>query len=300
MMRQAKNNIIVTALVCTISFFAYISSWPAILIDSMQMNEVLVALFGAGISIFFSSICSYRYERKKLENALLERAERALSGLHGLRECVIESAGGSRASSVELLLGYFEEEENRFCNIIDSQENNVARNKLIRVVERCDESQVETYLNDPNSSFNRFVERSRKSIDSAADSYLYLSDSNFDSCNQLLNIVAEIDYLPLTLHFLKRKRLLEGIRKLVESYMETLTPIVLQSRLFKCKEIGYGQILPDILEAEKKWLSRSSSDSALAQSENDYADDLYRVVQEFASLTSSPLKKQYPASSWRE
>ena len=110
-MKLAKTNIMVSGIIGLLSLIGYLSPFPAVLLPAEQMNAILLALLGAGVSIFFSSVCTYRHERKRLEGTFLEAAERVLSGLGGLKECVIEPIGESRETSIRLLKEYFEEEE---------------------------------------------------------------------------------------------------------------------------------------------------------------------------------------------
>lgn len=297
-MKLAKTNMIVSGIIGLVSLIAYLSPVPAVLLTAEQMNAILLALLGAGVSIFFSSICTYRYEREKLENAFLEAAERVLSGLGGLKECVIESIGESREASIRLLKEYFEEEET--LSVLGSSDLCEARGRLIQTIERCDESQIGAFLDTPHSSFNRCIERMKKQIESIVDSYLRLCGDKFEYHDRLLGIMEEIDYVCLCPRSLQRRQLLKKVQELVSKNKESLDPVVGRCRLFKCEDIGYGEILVDILEAEKKWSSNRVAKDGSRAPINTYANDLYRPIQEFASLSTSPLRVHYLEKPWWE
>ncbi|TJW09730.1 hypothetical protein [Parvibacter caecicola] len=290
-MKLAKTNMMVSGIVGSVSLIAYLSPVPAVLLTAEQMNAVLLALLGAGVSIFFSSLCTYRYERKRLENAFLEAAERVLSGLGGLKECAIESIGESREASIRLFKEYFEEEET--LRVLGPSDSHEARDRLIQTIERCDESQIGAFLDTPHSSFNRCIERMKRQIESIVDSYLCLCGDEFEYHDRLLGIMEEVDYVCLCPRSLRRRQLLKEAQEFVSKNKESLDPVVRRCQLFKHEDIGYGEILADILEAEKKWSSNRVARDGSRAPINTYADDLYRPIREFASLSTSPLRAHY-------
>lgn len=111
-MRLSRTIVIASFITAAISFILYISPLNAIGLTDEQMNEVLLAVFGAGISSLFVGIIEYGDRRRELEDRFLFGIEPLLSALGGLDGNCIGSLSMSE-DTLELLLAYYGEEETR-------------------------------------------------------------------------------------------------------------------------------------------------------------------------------------------
>ena len=67
-MRLSRTIVIASLIIAVISFTLYISPLNAIGLAGEQMNEVLLAVFGAGISSLFVGVIEYGDRRWELED----------------------------------------------------------------------------------------------------------------------------------------------------------------------------------------------------------------------------------------
>ncbi len=109
-MRLSKTIVIASSIVAAISFIFYICPLNAVILTDEQMNEVLLAVLGAGISSLFVGTIEYCDRCRELEDRFLFGIEPLLSGLGGMKECCIESLPLSD-DTLGLLLAYYKEEE---------------------------------------------------------------------------------------------------------------------------------------------------------------------------------------------
>lgn len=111
-MRLSRTIVVASFITAAISFILYICPLNAIALTDEQMNEVLLAVFGGGISSLFVGVIEYSDRRRELEDCFLFGIEPLLSALGGLDECCIRSLSTPEVT-LELLLAYYKEEESR-------------------------------------------------------------------------------------------------------------------------------------------------------------------------------------------
>ena len=171
MMLIARNTIIACIIEIVFSFLLYLSQIPPIILTSDQMNELLLAIFGAGMGALATGILEYISYKKTLENKLLEQIEPLISGLSFIRHLSLEHINVN-INSESLYLAYLDEVESNSLNII--KKSHTARTELIRAIERCPEAKCHKHLWNPRSHYNRYLDRAKSTIDEIANAYLTL------------------------------------------------------------------------------------------------------------------------------
>lgn len=164
---------------------------PPIFLSVEQTNELLLALFGAGVSIFFVALLEYGDQKARLEDRLLVQAERVVSLYEGLEECLIETSSLDSERTFDLFVKFFEEESKGRVRILPVDHS--ARDRLIQHIEQCGADHCSKYADDPNSNFNRYVERQKHRVDAAAKSYM--SDKIPSYEKDLEETIEALDYL---------------------------------------------------------------------------------------------------------
>lgn len=109
-MRLSRTIVMASSIVATISFIFYICPLNAVILTNEQMNEVLLAVFGAGISSLFVGAIEYCDRCWELEDRFLFGIEPLLSALGGMKECHLGYPLQCK-DPLGLLLAYYEEEE---------------------------------------------------------------------------------------------------------------------------------------------------------------------------------------------
>lgn len=142
-MRLSKTVVIVSLIASLISFCLYVSDANAFVLTAGQMNEVLLAVFGAGVSSFGVGLIEYRYYRVDSEDKLLKKAHLLISAIDGLEEFRLGHVEGFNAE--QLFLDYLREEETNQAVIggpLSIVLSHASRDALIVAIEHCDESQI--------------------------------------------------------------------------------------------------------------------------------------------------------------
>lgn len=306
-MRRLIKTILISLIISVVSFGFYLCPQPAILINDNAMNELLLAMFGAGISIVFTESMEYRYRRNELEDSLLSQSERLISSFAGIKEIALEPLGNaSAAETCELLCAYFEErDEGSILSQLFSEQHKI-RNKIIQIVEGCTESECEAYADNSSSCFNRLIKRVEDSIQQTYESYRFCFDNRYDKKNQVIETVSGINYfteLPCFSEpprFSKKGRLLYEYKMLIEKDYTELDEVIKACRLFENGQTGYSPLLRAFFQSEKLWNRHCGTSGSLGftRSENRYAIDLFNKMALFAKRTSSPLAHYYEGDPW--
>lgn len=301
-MRLSKTTIIVSFWATALSFLVYATSLGEVTFGHVKMSEILLAVFGAGISSLGVGILDYHQQKRELEDKLLKMAEPLISAVGGLRDIDIESIEGTD-SPANLLLDYFREQEsnafrkNWAFSFLPVQHD--SRNALICAIEQCNESDVESFMQDEGSCSMRYIHRQIDHLNSSIESYR--------SCDKAIKqhgplIDDEITHASYLFAWLNKIPLLEKrkdaskTRYLAEfsstkaAIEKALEPAFQQARLFDCGETCYSEMLACLLDVQKQWLSYAPGQD---EAQNSYAANLFEPISQLAKLTKSDLADNY-------
>lgn len=308
-MRLSKNQIIVSFVLAIVSFGLYVSSLPPAILNAEQINELLLALFGAGVSTLFVAAMEYKDQKGKLENELLNIAESLISAVAGLKECTVESIGAS-AESMALLISYLEEESsNALCKEGSNSPFYTCqskRNQIIQAIENCQDDECASFASDPCSSSSRYIARAKQNIKNAAASYLACDKTMREMGRHIDEKLEEFSYLtdslvkiPLLKSITKAKkaRSLREFKQAKFEVINALEPALQQVRLFYKEESNYAELLSSLKSAEEEWLKFSGAKDS-GREINTFAWKLFESLSDFAALTKSPVAKHYEKPWW--
>lgn len=302
-MRRSFIAIVLSLVASVASFGFYLCKEPAVFLEAEDMNEILLAVFGAGISIFFTELFEFHYKKRDAEMALLCTTERVISGFTELVPVTVESIGDLGPQDVcNLLIEYFAEEfDNRILSAL-SPNGHEARDRLIRAIEHCDAGMCDAIASDASSHFNRYVLRVMGSVRKSAEGYLVCFDYCRKDINDLIDISSRLSSVPTSFLLARRKKNLDSINHILAEVCPAFSKIVGACRLFELGEAGYSELLTCCLEAEKKWVEHKAFqiDGNTCFSENKYIRELFCAIYEFASHVSPEMCRQYrnAASFW--
>ena len=306
-MSLSKSVVVVSFLAASVSFMLYIAPCDAILLSSNQINEVLLAIFGAGISSLGVGLIEYCHHKNKLENRLLITAEPLISAVAGLKQCNFERIGdGVNASS--LLVAYFEEKEsNELLGKSASPvfpASHVARNTLICAIEHCDEGKCDLYANNPGSSSSRYIARFEKNLLEVANTYRGCDrsfremgprfDDEIECFSYLFDCFSRIPVFS-NCPSVRKRRCIKEIKESKAEIESKLEPVFGQVRLFDCNQSGYSELLACFLGVQKQWINL---DVNAICGENAFARSLFELLSDFASATNSTVAKYYEKPWW--
>ncbi len=292
-MRLSRKIVVVSAFASIASFLAYVSPLPAFVLDYQQMNEVMLAIFGAGVSSLSVGFLEYEHHRNVLEFDLLEHFEPLLSAIAALQCFEVESVGEASCKSMELLKAYYEERElSDFPCFACLHGDRKAAHRLLRAMGYKTENEMRQSLDDPHSNFNRYIDRQSKAIEKAADEYMHYLERVKRELPRLKRMVQEMDYLPsrkicfckiaVFSNAIKTKSLWHAI-EVIEMFLSDLGDVFDKCRLFSRDECGYSDLLLALEEAREKLrkIPDSNLGSRSVRTGNYYADELFSSVSAF-------------------
>lgn len=302
-MRRTCIAIVLSFLASIASFCFYLSDAPAIFLEAKDMNEILLAVFGAGISMFFTELIEYIYKKRDIEMALLNAAERVISAFAELMPVSIESIGDLNSrDKIQLLIEYFDEEySNQVLPglLLNSHD---ARDRLIREIEHCDVDECDAIAADRDSHFNRYRMRLLSSIRKSAEGYLSCFDYSRKDIDDFINICSNISSVSFPFSLACRKTILDSINHTVAEACSVFSKTAGVCRLSKLGEVGYSELLACCQAAEKSWVEREvfRLEETTYYSDNKYARELFCAIYEYADHVSPDMCRQYreAASSW--
>lgn len=311
-MKRSVFAISVSFIASIASLLCYLSDFPSAIpcITYKQMNDLLLAVFGAGISILPIELLGYVHDCNNLEKRLLKQVERQISLFAGMKQLSFESVGdfGSE-KTCELLRDYFDEASLNMLPGIAFPTRHDARNKLIQAIENCSEPECDSYASDEASHFNLFMQRAHQSIRDSFEGYRFSFDTANSSKGQLIQTLEDLSYLPIRAFWRGKpikmtrkykKEQLESIKKLIERDYRKLEDVAKQCRLFECEHAGYSDLIDAFLACEDSWLEDVSiayGDSTY-HSRNKFARELYDRVSKFANYSNSPDSPRYTNTPW--
>lgn len=309
-MRRTVSQIVVAFAATLISFMCYISPFQAIILSSEQMNELLLAILGAGISILATELIEYRYLCNRLENNILNNAERVISAFQGMRSAIVESLPyKDEDETYDMLHAYYEEEWNNLHpNALLSPQHS-ARDKIITLIENCDPKECDRIAEDSSSHFRRYISRVQDSIYEAYKSYQFCFDNNFSPFEPLLNDIGSISYLPIRKFWQSRpfqltskgkRESLDKIRHIIEDALVELKEAIVACRLFEKDNCSVAKLFESLHKAEKRWnvtqIRNCNNKSYVV--DNTYAIALFDATSEFAKYSSSKSAGHYFGAPW--
>lgn len=302
-MRRTCIAIVLSLIVSVASIGFYLCKEPAIFLEAKDMNEILLAVFGASISIFLTELFEYHYKKQDAETALLNTTERVISGFTGLMSVTVESIGDLEPQDVHnLLIEYFDEESNNLILPALSLNIHEARDRLIQAIEHCDTDACDAIASDASSHFNRYVSRVMGSVRKSVEGYLSCFDYCRKDINDLIDISSRFSSVPTSFLFAYRKKDLDSISNILAGVQSAFSKTVGVCRLFKLGEAGYSELLTCCLAAEEKWVEHRAFqiDGNTYYSENKFVRELFCAIYEFASHASPEMYRQYrdAASHW--
>lgn len=301
-MRLLNTQIVGSLLVAIASFGLYASPFPPFLLTLEQAHEALLAVFGAGVSIFFASIIEYPQRKNELEDKVLRMAEPLVSALAGLECFSVEGIGGSEDASA-LLMNYLEEEEsNAFRRNHEgwpAPERHSVRDGLICSIEGCELGDCERFANDPDSSSSRYVSRAKRNLESAAERYRHCGKVLDKSGSLFDDELAKLTYItgvfcgtPILKHLSGARKTcsLREVATTKASIVKALEPAFGQARLFESEDRSYLELLSCLVGTQKE-CKKLFADSTCAKA-------LFKPVSDFAALTGTETAKHYEEPWW--
>lgn len=291
-MRLSRTIVIASSIIAVISFIFYICPLNAVILTNEQMNEILLAVLGAGISSLFVGAIEYCDCCRELEDRFLFGIEPLLSALGGLDECCIGSLS-TPEDTLGLLLAYYEEEESRaFWLSVISDAKHEQRDRLIQAIEHCEKDECERYYSDKTSSTRRYLLRLENDIKKSVRRYLRLADK-LPSEDDVYILSSKFAYFPGSWKLKQMTAIAEKINAIRNDYQD----VVGKCRLFNCGNCGYSELLTAIKKCEKAQTRYDRE--GRARSDRD-AYELYVLVYEFASRCHSPYAEKYEEVPWWE
>lgn len=290
---KLSKTIVIASLIASIASFAfYVCPLDAPILTDEQVNEVLLAVFGGGISSFFIGLTEYNNCRKELEDRFLFGVEPLLSTLGGIKECAVEPLPHI-GDPVDLLAKYYDEEASNSVQLpgISSSKHEI-RDRLIQSLEHSNLADCERTFSDEKSSSRRYIARLEDSIQLAVKEYLGLAD-RLPSGDDVYILKSKMSYFPLS----SKRKLIDSIADKFNKARSEFKGVIEQCRLFEKGECHYGELLKSIkdIEASQQRCCRGK------EVRNDRsAAELYELVFQFARKCSSPYASKYEQDPWWE
>ena len=288
MMLIARNTIIICIIEIIFSFSLYLSQMPPIILTSEQMNELLLAVFGAGMGALATGMLEYISYKRTLENNLLEQIEPLISGLSTIRRLSLEPIDDDN-NCKSLYLAYLDEEGSNSLNIIKT--SHTARTELIKAIERCPKVECYIHLLNPSSHYNRYLNRTKSNIDKIANDYLSLA-VRLSYARTGLQTANDINYL--TFNLCCKARVLKQLKSELERIQDKYNEAIGYCRLYKIGDFSQADLIRKIGEFEQSWTYASSS----IHDENPDALVIFDLASEFAKFTSSKYCAEYKKGPW--
>lgn len=303
-----KTQIVFSLIAIVVSFSFYISPYSAVMLSCEQMNEILLAVFGAGVSALFVGVMEYWHRMHQLENDLLNSAEPLISAVADLAECTVESIGDVRDPTA-LLIDYFEEERvnalrRKGTGILPVKHDK--RNCIIREIERCSDEECESYASDSCSSSSRYIQRAECNIVKSIASYRSCARTLKDTSRIIDDLLARFYYLTGSFMSIPLLGDLPGAKKALflrefidakSRVVDSLKPVFGQVRLFDLSDAGYDELLSAFRKVEKQWL-RHIFENGSSFERNTFAYSLFEPLSKFAAMSKSPVAKHYKTPWW--
>ena len=301
-LRLSKTTIIVSFWVTVASFLLYVTPVGGMAFGHIKIDDILLAVFGAGISSLGVGILEYHQQKKELEDKLLNMVGPLISAVEGLREIDVGSIEGTNKPA-DLLLDYFREAESNELrkkgafSIFPAKHD--SRNALVCAIERCGENDVESFIQDESSSSMVYIHQHIDRLNRALESYLNcdkvlhqqgpLIDSEITRASYLFGWMNKAPCLAKCKDARKTNCL--GVFSSSETMIrDVLEPAFQQARLFNCGQTGYSKVLDCLLSVQKRWLSYAPSESG---NRNQLATNLFEPISQLAKLTKSDLADNY-------
>lgn len=288
MMLIARNTIIACIIEILFSFLLYLSQIPPIFLTSDQMNELLLAIFGAGMGALATGTLEYISYKRTLENNLLEQIEPLISGLSIIRRLGLEAIDDDNSSD-SLYLAYLDEEE--LNSLTFHKKTHTARTELIKAIERCPKAECRKHLSNRHSHYNRYLDRAKSTIDEIVNAYLSL-DAKFCYARDCLHTSNDINYL--TFNMCSRARVLKQLESELERIQAKYRELIGYCRLYRIGDYSQADLIRRIRDFEKNWTCASDS----IPDEKPDALVLFNLASEFAKYTNSKYYAKYRRGHW--
>ena len=293
-MRTSRYILWLSLSAAILSFALYLSAFPAVFLTAEQANNVLLAFFGAACPSFAVGLIEYESKIRDRESAYLKLCERIYSEIGGLQECVVESIVGEQKKDIEAVQKYFDEIDRNESRSPFINPKHEARDQLIKEIEHCELDECSRFIMRPFSSSSRYFDRLFSNLDKALGSY-YKFGRIFDKYrNELDNEGKELVYF---LPFLRRNRRksasIDGISKLLKDMNEKLACPVGQANLYQKGDYSLGDAFRSVKAAEEYWVFRKESESCSGKFDDHFCEQMYELVERFASSSSSAYGKRF-------
>lgn len=297
-MKTSRTIVWISFVLVIVSLTFYLLPVPALVLEAEQLNELLLAVFGAGVGSFSVGIIEYCSQRNELENKLFDAMEPLISALAGLKECVIESISGVKDPRQLILDFYTERSSSKFRSAIFPDGNvNQARDRLVRAIEGCSLDECDKYFNDEGSLVRRYLKRFESNLEQSVDSYLNLGNK-LACVNELQSTVRQLAYLffGASRKTKKGQKINDRLIAIVEHY----DSVIGSCRIYKHEDYGSENILNDITAVESTWIPSHpvSIDGNEINIINCDAYGLFVDVSEFAKTTHSNSSIFYRGIPW--
>lgn len=289
-MRLSRTIVIASSIVAAISFIFYICPLNAVILTDEQMNEVLLAVLGAGISSLFVGVIEYSDRCRELEDRFLFGIQPLLSELGGMDECYIEHLSRCE-DTLGLLLAYYEEEESCVSQLLCiSDDRHEQRDSLVQVIEQCERDECERYYSDEDSHTRRYLLHLENRLRKSVGSYLRL-EAKLPSEDEVYILKSKLAYFPGTRKF----KQISAIARKIDAIRNDYQDIVGKCHHFNSRDCGYYDLLSAIKKCEKEQTRYDRE--GMARLDRD-AYELYVLVYKFASRCRSPYAEKYEEEPW--
>lgn len=289
-MRLSRTIVIASSIVAAISFIFYICPLNAVILMDEQMNEVLLAVLGAGISSLFVGTIEYCDRCRELEDRFLFGIQPLLSELGGMDECYIEHLPRCE-DTLGLLLAYYEEEESCVSQLLCiSDDRHEQRDSLIQAIEHCERAECERYYSDEDSHTRRYLLHLENRIRKSVGSYLRL-EAKFPSEDDVYVLKSKFAYFPGSW----KLKQISAIARKINAVRGDYQDVIGKCNLFDSGDCGYFELLDAVKKCEKEQTRYDRE--GMAWIDRD-AYELYLLVYEFASRCRSPYAEKYEEEPW--
>lgn len=289
-MRLSRTIVIASSIVAAISFIFYICPLDAVILTDEQMNEVLLAVLGAGISSLFVGAIEYCDRCRELEDRFLFGIEPLLSALGGMKECHLGYMPLCE-DPLGLLLAYYAEEESCISQSLGiSDDKHEQRDRLIQAIEHCEKDECERYYLDEDSQTRQYLLCLENAFQESVEQYCLLADK-YPSEDDVYILKSKFAYFPGTWKLKQMSAIVEKIDAIRGDYQD----VVGKCRLFNSRNRSYFELLDAVKKCEMEQTRYDRE--GVAWIDRD-AYELYLLVYELASRCRSPYAEKYEEEPW--
>lgn len=291
----------VSRLILWVSFAAAITSLalylcpvPAIWLSADQVNNLLLAIFGAACPSFAFGLLEYESRVRDNESTYLKLCERVYSEITGLKECVVGTITDDRDLDFRLVLAYLDELD---CNTLSpsfSGTSHTARNNIIKEIEGCELNECCNYAMRPFSRSSIYLDQLESNLITALDSYRQFDSPFKKNRDAIKDLARDICYfMP---HLSRNKKKTASISctiTLLETVGSCLSDSIGKANLFYADNGSFLDSFCSVKASEDKWASHNFMALGGPASGNQFCEQMYELVSQFALNSTSVFGEKF-------